>query len=758
MALGGISLAPLQVDIKANIAGFKDEMNKVATAGVGAAQRISKELSQTMKVGENFKKVGSTLTKSLTLPLVGVGVASGKLALDFEQSFAKVSTLLDSSGVDFDVYKKDLLKASSESGIAVGEFSEAVYGAISAGVDQTKAIGFTTEAMKLAKGGFTSGSKAVDVMTTAINGYKLKTEDATKVSDMLITTQNLGKTTVDELASSIGSVIPVASAANFGIEELSTGYALMTKNGIATAEAGTYMKSMLGELTSAGSKTDKVLRNLTGKGFADLKKEGMGTTEILGTLTEHAEKNGMVLKDMFGSTEAGSAAMVLASGAGAEYNEILKAMGSSAGSTQEAFEKIDASPIEQFKKAFNELKNAGIELGIQLLPIVTNVTEWITKLAQSFTNLTPEGQKTVLIVGGMIAALGSLLTIVGSGIGLFVNLQVAFGFVSAAATAAGVSVGAFLLPIGLIVAGVAGLAIAIATDFGGIRTCIVDVMNSVKDIITSIVTTIKNLWENNFLGIQIFTTGLFEHMKLIFKTVFDAISDIFKIFSALFKGDWEGVWNGIKIFVCNLWENIKSVFNNFLNTIVDTLLSIGVNLLNAAVSSFNKIKEGATNAWNALKTWFSGAINDPIGTIKGISSSMYSAGKEMLNSVWDGCKSIWSSITGWFSEKVNWIKDKLTFWKSSKSEMSDGVDGSHYNGLSYVPFDGYVARLHKGERVITAKENKEFNQGTSQYNKNNKEQEIIIKNYTVLDGEVVADKTNRVLGNKSSLEARGIII
>ena len=113
--------------------------------------------------------------------------------------------------------KKDILKASSDANIAVNEFAESVYGSISAGVDQTKAIGFTTEAMKLAKGGFTSGAKAVDVLTTALNGYKLKAEDTTKISDLLITTQNLGKTTVDELASSMGKVIPIASSANFNI-------------------------------------------------------------------------------------------------------------------------------------------------------------------------------------------------------------------------------------------------------------------------------------------------------------------------------------------------------------------------------------------------------------------------------------------------------------------------------------------------------------------------------------------------------------
>lgn len=115
------------------------------------------------------------------------------MAIDFEKSFAKVSTLLDSSKTDFNAYKKDLLKGSTEAKVPVEEFSEAVYNSISAGVESGKAIKFTSDAMKLAKGGFTDGASAVDILTTAINGYKLKAEDANRVSDLLINTQNLEK-------------------------------------------------------------------------------------------------------------------------------------------------------------------------------------------------------------------------------------------------------------------------------------------------------------------------------------------------------------------------------------------------------------------------------------------------------------------------------------------------------------------------------------------------------------------------------------
>lgn len=424
---GGIKLAPLKTEIKVDIDNFKSDMHKAAAIGVSEAERISKSLSTTAKIGDTLSRTGSSLTKGLTLPIVGVGTALTTMAVDFESKFAKVSTLLDSNVVDFGEYKNELLNASSKSKVAVGEFSEAVYNSISAGVDQTKAIGFTTDAMKLAKGGFTDGAKAVDILTTAINGYGMKTEDVTKISDMLITTQNLGKTTVDELASSMGAVIPVANSVNFGVDELSASYAQLTKNGISTAESGTYLKAMLSELGKSGSVADEALRQLTGKGFADLKKEGTPTADILKQLGDYAQQNGKTLKDMFGSVEAGSAALVLAKGDGTEYNDMLTAMQSSAGATQEAFDKMDATPAEQLKGALNELKNEGIKFGAAFVPVIEKAAGVLGKAADAFSGLSEEQQDNVIKWGMVLAAAGPVLKVVGGGISTFTKLSGVLG-------------------------------------------------------------------------------------------------------------------------------------------------------------------------------------------------------------------------------------------------------------------------------------------------------------------------------------------
>lgn len=478
---GGLKLATLLTQIKVDTDGFKKDMHEASKTGVEEAEKISKKMTTVTKVGEKLSKTGDNLIKGLTLPIIGAGVATTKMAVDFESSFAKVSTLLDDNVVDFGEYKNKLLDASSESKVAVDEFSESVYSSISAGVDQTKAIEFTTDAMKLAKGGFTDGAKAVDVLTTAINGYSLKSEDAARISDLLITTQNLGKTTVDELASSMGAVIPVASASNFGIEELSASYAQLTKNGIATAESGTYLKAMLSELTKSGSIADGTLRELTGKGFSDLKKDGMSTTEILKMLSKEAEKNNKTLKDMFGSVEAGSAALVMYKNNGTEYNEMLNGMESSAGATQAAFEKIDATPAEKLKGSLNELRNSGIKLGASFVPIIEKVSDKLAQAADAFNNLSGEQKNNVIKWGMTLAAVGPVMKVTGGAITTFTKLKGTMGGIGKAfevlgkssavtktaikgtATAAGASATSFAglsATVGPLALGIAGVGVA----------------------------------------------------------------------------------------------------------------------------------------------------------------------------------------------------------------------------------------------------------------------------------------------------------
>lgn len=538
--------------------------------------------------------------------LVSVAVAT---SLGFEDSFAKVSTLLDESRTDYDKYKDAIIEGSNETGIAAGDFAEAVYSAMSAGIDQAAAVAFVTEQAKLAKGGFTDMSKAVDITTTAINGYKMEAKDASKINDLLITTQNEGKTTVDELASSMGQVIPVASAANFELEELSAGYALLTKNGISTSVSGTYMKSMLSELTKSGSIADKTLRELTGKGFADLKKEGMSTSEILNLLSEEAQKSDKTLKDMFGSTEAGSAALVLASSNGEEFDEMLQKMKESAGATDEAFEKVTGTTGESLRRSFNELKNTGIELGDTLAPIIENIAAAISKVTEMLSMLDEEQLAVIASVLLAVAAISPLL----SGIS-----KVSSGIQFLADN-----------PMLLLITMIVSLVALIATKGDEIQ----GILQRLDDYLQWVFATDWTQIFGPVLGEAL--NSFLATSKNIWNSIKNVLNGVIDFIRGIFTGDWTRAWNGVKQIFAGIFGGLEAIAKVPINGVIG-LLNMAISAVNAMINGFNGIGFDMPS-WLGGGSWHPSIPNIPGipylakgGVVSGGSAVVGEAGPEIL--------------------------------------------------------------------------------------------------------------------------------
>lgn len=295
-----------------------------------------------------------------------------------ETAFAKVQTLL-SDGTDMDAYFKTIKQGSMETGVSLSDFSEAVYQAISASVDQADAVQFTTQAIKLSRGGFTDAATAVDILTTAINAYGLEASDATSIADMLITTQNLGKTTVDELAQAMGRVIPTAKAFGVDMVTLNSAYAVMTKNGIATAETTTYLSGMLNELGKSGTTASNVLKEKTGMSFTQLMNSGYSLTDVLTILQNEADRAGIALSDMFGSQEAGKAANVISSNL-ADMNDIMGQMAESAGAVEKANATVTDTVEAKWEKLKNNLSVHMAEIGDAMKPITSGLLDFAIDL------------------------------------------------------------------------------------------------------------------------------------------------------------------------------------------------------------------------------------------------------------------------------------------------------------------------------------------------------------------------------------------
>lgn len=368
-------------ELSGKVAKNKKALEEAASAADSFDKSIEQVPNSLDKAGKSADGFGSSLealipklTKAMLIKksieavvdLVGQTVEQASTA---ETALAKVSTLL-ADGTDTTAYFDSIKKGSQETGIAIGDFAEAVYSALSASVDQGQAVEFTTSAMKLAKGGFTDAPTAVDVLTTALNAYGLEASQATSISDKLITTQNLGKTTVGELGQVLGRSIPTARAYNVSIDELCAAYAVMTKNGSPAAESTTLINAMLNELGKSGTKTAEIIKDKTGKSFSQLMSEGVQLTEVLSILQSSASQSGLAINDLFGSAEAGRGANILLNNIG-DVNSALSAMSSNVGATESAYSKVMDTFSEKTAKLKNNWNLLLEGIGEKLLPIAS---------------------------------------------------------------------------------------------------------------------------------------------------------------------------------------------------------------------------------------------------------------------------------------------------------------------------------------------------------------------------------------------------
>lgn len=349
------SLASAYVQIIPSADGISGKLAEVMGGEAVSAGKIS------------GKSLGTALVGSLTKVVAAAGIGkmlgsafTGGTAL--ESAMAKVGTIADTAKVPLESLSSQVLQVSGDMHIGANEIAEAAYQAISAGQDTGNAVAFAGQASMLATAGFTSSASAVDILTTALNAYGKGADEAGHVSDVLLTTQNLGKTSVDELAGSMGRVIPLAAAYNVSLENLSSGLAIMTANGIATAEATTYTKSMLNELGDTASDVGEILQQQTGKSFAELNADGKSLGDVLQVLYDSVGGNATEFAGLWSSVEAGTGALSLASSGADKFNGVLQQMQADSNLTQTAYDTMTDTMAYKLDGVKTNAQNLGTAL------------------------------------------------------------------------------------------------------------------------------------------------------------------------------------------------------------------------------------------------------------------------------------------------------------------------------------------------------------------------------------------------------------
>lgn len=583
----------LQREIAATEQNLKDLEERAKNANVALAQ-LGQAGESLKKVGGKINDLGKTIMP-FSAAATGAGVAMGKMATDFEDAMAKVSTIADETEMSMEDMEKAIMELSNQTGISSTEIAGNVYDAISAGQKTGDAVNFVSNATKLAKAGFTSSASALDVLTTIMNAYGLSADEVTKVSDVLIQTQNLGKTTVDELASSMGKVIPTAKANGVSIENLASMYAVMTANGIATAETTTYMNSMLNELGKQGTSAAVAFAKGTehikegGLTMKDAMDMGWELTDVLFILDEQAAESGTSIANMFGSAEAGKAANVLWDNA-EKVNDVVLQMGESAGATDEAFGKLDTRSYK-IEKSVNQVKNTAIELGQVLMerlaPILDNLSAWIERVTQWFSGLDEETQNTIITIGLLVAAAAPVLMIIGNIVGGIGSLMTVLSQIGPIVTGIGTvfsSVFTFISanPIVLLIAAIVGLVALIATKGDEIQGILQKVDDFMQNIFAKDWTQVFGPVLGNVLN------GFFATIKGIWDSVMTLFNGVIDFIRGVFTGDWERAWKGVQEIFGGLFGGLIALAKAPLNSVI-SLINGMIDGINWVINKVNSL-------------------------------------------------------------------------------------------------------------------------------------------------------------------------
>lgn len=419
----------------------EDAMSDVADSVSDAAKDVGDSASDIGdSIGDGFEEgtdQASTAIDALAQALVAAGVTASvkaitdalmgctQASMEFETAMAKVGTIADESQKPLGDMRNEILALSGETGKSVGELAEATYQAISASVATENAVDFVGTANKLAVGGFSDTTTAVDILTTAINAYGMSADDAAKISDVLITTQNLGKTSVAQLGASMGMVIPLAAAYNMDLEDLSASYALLTANGTQTAQATTYVKAALNELGSTSSVVGSTLKKKTGKTFAELMAEGNSLGDVLQVLADSVDGDTTAFNNMWSSSDAGVGMLSILNSGTSKYNSLVQAMEGSTGAATTAFEKMSETGEFAQQRFQNATENLKIAIGDELAPVLMELQQSGADAMEWATEFVKEHPEVVAAVTALAAALAVLAAAL---VGLLVVQQVTTAF------------------------------------------------------------------------------------------------------------------------------------------------------------------------------------------------------------------------------------------------------------------------------------------------------------------------------------------
>ena len=553
-----------------------------------AADNTQTKLSKFGNTIGSAVKVGAIAGVAVGVAAIGKGVIA---FADFERSMNEVFTLIPGTSKEaMDAMTKDVKNFSTEFGVLPDKVVPALYQALSAGVPKENVFKFLEVAQKAAKGGVTDLTVAVNGISSVMNAYGGDVLSATQASDLMFTAVRMGKTTFEEMSASLFQVTPTAAALGVKFGDVTAALASMTAQGVPTSVATTQLRGLFVELSKEGTKTSDVFSKISGKSFKEFIAGGGNTQQALSMLAKYAGKTNVGINDLFGSVEAGGAALAL-TGKGTEtFTKNLAAMAESGGATDAAFEQMNTGlgPLIDKFKAFAEVFL--IEIGTKVAPVIEKLVDFFDKNRAAAYALAG-------VVGGvLVAALGAYIISAG---------------IAAAAT---IAAAAPFIAIGVAIAAMVAATIYLWNNWDQVWNWVMDhkayaaiiaILGSVIIVpIVLLVATIKWLqanWETVWSKIQKAAQFAWSYIQPVWNAISTFVTGTLVPALILLGNKAVEIWNVIKNAIGFAWDNvIKPVFDFLVFYVSDVLIPIFQLLWNVVSPILSYIGEKIQRVWTDI--------------------------------------------------------------------------------------------------------------------------------------------------------------
>lgn len=395
---------------------FLELRNLMRGPAQAAALQLQGISAAALQVGANLRQVGDGalafgqgVGRALAAPTAGF--------VRYQAALAEVRTLNNASAADITRMDAAVRELSVRFGSVPVETAKGLYQAMSAGfMDAADAARIMDTSMKLARGGITSTFTAVDGLTSVLNAYGLAASQSGAVSDAMFVAMRAGKTTIDQLASSIGVVAPIAAQMGASVDDVLAATAALTLGGKSTSEAMTGLRGMFNAVVRPTDSARRTADRL-GLSFNASAIRARGFAAFLEDVRVKTNGSADVLAQLFGDVEGLGAAMALTGNQAKQFAGILGQMGIKAGSTGAAFNimanTLDAR-MQRMKARFSVLAiDIATPIAARLETQVLPALERVSSALQGFARAHPRLVEMATGFAGVAAAVSAVVGVLG---------------------------------------------------------------------------------------------------------------------------------------------------------------------------------------------------------------------------------------------------------------------------------------------------------------------------------------------------------